>query len=43
MAQPPLHSRTPLALHRDDGGYLPVERAIRRGLGLDRDTRAATS
>jgi hypothetical protein len=33
MAQPPLHPAQPLQLHREDGAYSPVERAIRRGLG----------
>ncbi len=33
LAQPPLHSAEPLQLHRDDGGYSPVEIAIGIGLG----------
>lgn len=33
MAQPPLHPAQPLQLHREDGAYSPVERAILRGLG----------
>jgi hypothetical protein len=28
MAQPPLMPREPLSLHRQDGGYSPVEQAI---------------
>ncbi|MDP8982655.1 MAG: phytanoyl-CoA dioxygenase [Acidobacteriota bacterium] len=32
MAQPPLYPATPLQLDRADGGYSPVEIAIRRGL-----------
>ncbi|MGW2488106.1 phytanoyl-CoA dioxygenase family protein [Streptomyces sp. NPDC001606] len=35
MAQPPLSPAVPYELHRPDGGYSPVERTIRRGLGLD--------
>ncbi len=34
MAQPPLLSREPLRLDRRDGGYSPVERAIRSALSL---------
>jgi len=34
MAQPPLLPREPLHLQRSDGSYSPVERAIRRGIGL---------
>jgi hypothetical protein len=34
MAQPPLYPAEPLALHRDDAAYSPVEAAIRLGLGL---------
>lgn len=34
MAQPPLLPREPLRLQRSDGSYSPVERAIRRGVGL---------
>jgi hypothetical protein len=34
MAQPPLYPAEPLQLHRDDGGYSPVEIAIRLGLGV---------
>ncbi len=34
MAQPPLHPAEPLQLERPDGGYSPVEQAIRLGLGL---------
>ncbi len=33
MAQPPLQVAQPLQLHREDGAYSPVERAIRLGLG----------
>jgi hypothetical protein len=33
MAQPPLIPREPLALHRADGRYSPVEQAIREALG----------
>ncbi|MDY7230043.1 phytanoyl-CoA dioxygenase family protein [Hyalangium rubrum] len=33
MAQPPLLSAQPFQLHREDGAYSPVERAIRLGLG----------
>lgn len=33
MAQPPLYPAQPLELDRDDGGYSPVETAIRLGLG----------
>ncbi len=33
LAQPPLHSRVPLELMREDGNYSPVEQAIRLGLG----------
>jgi ectoine hydroxylase-related dioxygenase (phytanoyl-CoA dioxygenase family) len=36
LAQPPLHPSSPLQLERADGDYSPVERAIRRGLGLPR-------
>ena len=34
MAQPPLLPREPLALDRADGDYSPVERAIRKALGM---------
>ncbi|MER6072692.1 phytanoyl-CoA dioxygenase family protein [Streptomyces sp. NPDC001817] len=34
MAQPPLYPAVPYELERADGAYSPVERAIRRGLGL---------
>lgn len=44
MAQPPLHPVADPVVEREDGAYSPVERAIRRGLGLeprpDRDTPA---
>jgi hypothetical protein len=33
MAQPPLAGTAPMELDRADGGYSPVETAIRRGLG----------
>jgi hypothetical protein len=36
LAQPPLHPSAPLQLERADSDYSPVERAIRRGLGLPR-------
>jgi hypothetical protein len=32
MAQPPLHQAEPVRLEREDGGYSPVEMAIRRAL-----------
>jgi hypothetical protein len=35
MAQPPLHPAVQIQLERADGGYSPVETAIRRGLGLE--------
>jgi hypothetical protein len=35
MAQPPLLPAEPIRFEREDGGYSPVEIAIRRGLGLD--------
>jgi hypothetical protein len=35
MAQPPLALAEPYRLQRDDGGYSPVEIAIRRALGMD--------
>jgi hypothetical protein len=35
MAQPPLQPAHPIALDRADGGYSPVETAIRIGLGLE--------
>jgi hypothetical protein len=38
LAQPPLHPTEPLKLHREDGGYSPVEIAIRLGLGRDWDS-----
>jgi hypothetical protein len=38
MAQPPLHPIEPLALHRDDEAYSPVEMAIRIGLGIVNDS-----
>jgi hypothetical protein len=41
MAQPPLYPAQPLALHRDDGSYSPVERAIRLGLPPQRAQHAA--
>jgi hypothetical protein len=34
MAQPPLDPVAPLELHRHDGAYSPVERAVRQGLGF---------
>ena len=34
MGQPPLYARGPLQLERADGGYSPVEIAVRVGLGL---------
>ncbi|MBY8881037.1 phytanoyl-CoA dioxygenase family protein [Actinacidiphila acidipaludis] len=37
MAQPPLHPVVDPVLERADGAYSPVERAIRRGLGLEPD------
>jgi hypothetical protein len=33
MAQPPLDPGEPFQLHREDGGYSPVEIAIRQALG----------
>jgi hypothetical protein len=33
MAQPALSPVAPLELHRADGAYSPVERAVLRGLG----------
>jgi hypothetical protein len=33
MAQPPLYPREPLELHRSDGNYSLVEKAIRLGIG----------
>ncbi|SOD60536.1 Phytanoyl-CoA dioxygenase (PhyH) [Streptomyces zhaozhouensis] len=35
IAQPPLEPVAPLQLARADGGYSPVEAAVRLGLGLD--------
>lgn len=35
LAQPPLMPRVPFELTRNDNGYSPVEKAIRRGLGFD--------
>ena len=35
MAQPPLYPAEPLQVHRSDGGYSPVEIAIRLGLGFE--------
>ncbi|MFF6956842.1 MULTISPECIES: phytanoyl-CoA dioxygenase family protein [unclassified Streptomyces] len=35
MAQPPLLPAAPYELERADGGYSPVETAIRRGLGME--------
>jgi hypothetical protein len=34
MAQPPLLPAEPLSLRREDGGYSPVEIAIREAIGL---------
>ncbi|WP_224243529.1 phytanoyl-CoA dioxygenase family protein [Hyalangium gracile] len=39
MAQPPLLTRQAVQLHRDDGAYSPVERAIRLGLGRESPPR----
>lgn len=35
IAQPPVYPKAPLSLDRADGGYSPVERAIRLGLGRE--------
>lgn len=35
MAQPPIHPREPIELERAGGGHSPVERAIRKALGLE--------
>jgi hypothetical protein len=32
MSQPPLEPAAPFLLEREDGGYCPVEEAIRRAL-----------
>lgn len=37
MAQPPLHPAEPFRLDREDGGYSPVEIAIRQALSEGRD------
>lgn len=35
IAQPPVYPKVPLSLDRTDGGYSPVEQAIRLGLGRE--------
>ena len=35
LTNPPIHLREPLQLHREDGAYSPVERAILRALNVE--------